>query len=110
MHTPPQARDDTSNFKFGGVPPGPSTLYYADRMKLQFLFRSERPIFWPAAGLKPDTLHSSQHVVRKNQGPTAHFDRSPPRLSEWVRADFWPEFASPSSHRRRIQGYLRLLR
>jgi hypothetical protein len=55
MHTPPQARDDTSNFKFSGVPPAPSTLYHVDRMKRQFLFRFDRPFFWPAAGLKPDT-------------------------------------------------------
>jgi P pilus assembly chaperone PapD len=55
MHTPPQARDDTSNFKFSGVPPAPSTLYHVDRMKLQFLFRLDRPFF--LAGGWADTRH-----------------------------------------------------
>jgi len=51
IHTPPQARNDTSNFKFSGVPPASSTLYYVDRMKLQFLFRSDRPSIRRMLGL-----------------------------------------------------------
>jgi len=66
MHTPPQARDDTSNFKFSGVPPAPSTLYHVNRMKRQFLFRFDWPFFWPAAGLTPDTSGILGYVVGIN--------------------------------------------
>jgi hypothetical protein len=57
LHTPPQARDDTSNFKFSGVPPAPflifripysnfripDTLCHVARIKLQFHLR----LNWP---------------------------------------------------------------
>jgi hypothetical protein len=62
MHTPPQARDDKSNFKFSGVPPAPSALYHVDRMKLQFHFRLDRPFFWPAAGLTPETYNLRPYI------------------------------------------------
>jgi hypothetical protein len=30
----------------------------------QFLFRFDRPFFWPAAGLTPEAFNLFQHVVR----------------------------------------------
>ena len=34
-------------------------------MKLQFLFRFDRPFFWPAAGLTPETKFAEQKRFKK---------------------------------------------
>jgi hypothetical protein len=66
---------DMGHQSFGEEGASPNSLFLPSSvlchmfsyMKLQFLFRFDRPFVWPAAGLKPDTSSENSSLCRKIQ-------------------------------------------